>query len=269
MNPTFGAMDPEGFVEAMENMDPMSMGILMSRVFVGIMVAVVLLTLLQVVLQIMYSVGLYTVAHRRGIKHPWMAFVPVLEPWILGSIADQYQYVVWGQIRNRRKVNLGLTIAAVALVGVFYALYFVLIAKAMQMGFADVYGAQIEVENMLLSILPWFLIIAVALLILSVVQIVYRYICWYNVFESCRPKLSVLFIILGILSMPLLQLFIFICRNKDNGMPPRKAEVQPEQIPAEAPAPEAQPAQTEEPALEPVEAVSAAEPAAEEQPQAE
>ena len=40
------------------------------------------------------SLSLYAIARRRGIAHPGLAWVPVAYSWILGSISDQYQYVV-------------------------------------------------------------------------------------------------------------------------------------------------------------------------------
>ena len=69
---------------------------------------------LSVVIYIFHSLGLYTIANRRGIHHSWLAWLPVGNLWLLGSIADQYQYVVKGKIKNRRKVMLGLSIAVFA-----------------------------------------------------------------------------------------------------------------------------------------------------------
>ena len=38
--------------------------------------------------------GMYTIANRRGIHRPWLAWIPVANMWILGSISDQYQLSV-------------------------------------------------------------------------------------------------------------------------------------------------------------------------------
>lgn len=35
---------------------------------------------------ILQSLGLYTVAKRRGINNPWLAWLPIGNVWILGSI---------------------------------------------------------------------------------------------------------------------------------------------------------------------------------------
>ena len=79
--------------------------------WVGLVIAVVA-GLWALAMYVLKSVGLYTIARRRGLKNPWMAWVPVLNDWLLGSISDQYRYVVKGQIRNRRIVLLMLVIVS-------------------------------------------------------------------------------------------------------------------------------------------------------------
>src|SRR5699024_11895073 len=58
------------------------------------------------VLYIFQSCSLYSIAKRRGISNPGLAWVPVAFVWILGSVSDQYQYVVRGKVCNRRKILL-------------------------------------------------------------------------------------------------------------------------------------------------------------------
>ena len=62
-----------------------------------VLVAYLLTFGLGITVYILYSLGIYTIAQRRGIKHPWMAWLPVANMWVLGSIADQYRYVSHGQ----------------------------------------------------------------------------------------------------------------------------------------------------------------------------
>ena len=97
-------------------------------------IAIVLVTYLltfglAIVMYILQSLGIYTIAQRRGIKHPWMAWLPVTNLWILGSISDQYRYVALGQVRNRRKVLLGLCIAMLALGLVIFGGYVVMLVR--------------------------------------------------------------------------------------------------------------------------------------------
>ena len=57
---------------------------------------------------IFQGLTLSTVARRRGINNPWLAWVPVGNVWMLGCISDQYRYVAKGQVKNRRKTMLVL-----------------------------------------------------------------------------------------------------------------------------------------------------------------
>ncbi len=52
---------------------------------------------------VLQALSLYSIAKRRGIGKPWLSWIPVANTWILGSISDQYQYVVKGKVRNKRK----------------------------------------------------------------------------------------------------------------------------------------------------------------------
>ena len=56
-----------------------------------------------IALYVLQALGLYTLAQRRGIRKSWFAWIPVLSLWTLGSLSDQYRYVVRHQFRSRRK----------------------------------------------------------------------------------------------------------------------------------------------------------------------
>lgn len=71
--------------------------------FLGIFFVFALIALvISVTIYVLEALGIYTIAKRRGIHNPWLAWIPVAQYWILGSISDQYQYVVKGNVRNRR-----------------------------------------------------------------------------------------------------------------------------------------------------------------------
>ena len=65
---------------------------------------------------ILTAISLYTIANRRGIAHPWLAWIPVTQTWILGSISDDYQQKANGHRTNHRKWLVGLKILQVVLV---------------------------------------------------------------------------------------------------------------------------------------------------------
>ena len=66
--------------------------------------------LLGILLWVLASIGLTTIANRRGLRNGWLSWLPVGYDWTIGNIADQYRYLARGEIRSRRKALLALSI---------------------------------------------------------------------------------------------------------------------------------------------------------------
>ena len=178
-----------------------------------------ILMALGIVSYVFRALSLYTISKRRGIRNPWLAWLPVGDMWILGSISDQYNYVVKGKIRNRRKVLIGLMIALYALVVLIYVGLFAIMILILG---EPAIGAGVGSLLMLLFVL--FGIFAV-----GITATVYQYLAMYDLFRSCDPDNAVLYLVLSILFGIVCPVFFFICRKKDFGMPPRKKS--PQEIP--------------------------------------
>ncbi len=183
-------------------------------VFVAIFLIVYLLIIAWGVLAyVLQSVSFQTIAKRRGIKHSWLAWIPVGALWILGSISDQYQYVAKGKVRNRRKVLLGLCIAVLLLL-IPYCFVIVCIAA--------------EIPSVS-SVAGWtvaFIFCLLAMIAISITLTVFEYIALYDLFVSCDSSQAVLYLLLSIFLPVTLPFFLMSCRKKDLGMPQRKPEPQ-------------------------------------------
>ena len=57
--------------------------------------------------------------------------------------------------------------------------------------------------------------------------------CYYDLYCSCDPNNSVLFLILSIVFSGIMPFFVFACRNKDNGIPRPKQPAPAAEIPVE------------------------------------
>ena len=178
--------------------------------------AIVVFALLCYFLQ---SQGLYQIAKRRGIRNGWLTWIPVVNLWILGSISDQYQYVVKGRIKNRRKILLGLRIASVILSG-----FCGVIAFAIGIAAGITGNAEALVLTMLTPVLVWAI---------GVAATVVRFVAYYDLYRSCDPDDSVLLLVLSILFPVAIPFFVFSQRKKDQGMPPRKDAAKRENCPEE------------------------------------
>ncbi len=202
-------------------------------VFAIVWIIIALISMaLGVTLYILQSTGLYNIAKRRGIHHPGLAWVPIANTWIIGSISDQYQYVVKGKVRNRRKVLLGLVIAISVMMVVTVALFTAGVINSGVM--MDTFEASFFVS------MGGAFAVYIVMWIVAVVASVFLYIAYYDVYRSCNPGNAVLFLILGIFFDFLQPVFVFICRKKDEGMPPRKVQVPTDSIEqfAQEPVPE-------------------------------
>jgi uncharacterized membrane protein len=168
---------------------------------------------------VLQSLGMYTIAKRRGIHNPWLAWLPVGNIWILGSISDQYQYVVKGRVRNRRKILVGLLVAALAVMFLMYAGIFGMALGAA--GAADVLAGVGIAQT---------LIMALTMIVVVIIVLVIGFMAMYDLYRSCDPDNAVLYLVLSVFFEFLQPVLLFICRKKDGGMPPRKTVEQPQPI---------------------------------------
>ena len=174
---------------------------------------------------VLQSLSLYAISKRRGIHNPWLSWIPVGNMWILGCISDQYQYVVKGKVKNKRKALLILSILMLVTV---VAMMVIAVAMVL-MGFGEPPQANAGDGDIVAIATVVIALIAVwgVMMVSSVAATVIQYMSLYDLYGSCEPNNSVLYLVLGILVNITLPIFLFICRNKDLGMPPRKPEPAP------------------------------------------
>lgn len=179
-------------------------------------------TLLSIAAYVLTALALYTVAQRRGLNRPWLAWIPVVNCWIIGSLSDQYRYVVKNEIRSKRKVLLTLNILTSAF---GFAMAVIAIVMAVGAVSGAMYGASEEamletVMGPVVGILGLCLPLAGVAIAFAVV----RYMALYDIYKSMDPSNCVLFLVLSILIGITEPFFLFFNRNKDGGMPPRRQE---------------------------------------------
>lgn len=179
---------------------------------------------------ILTSLALYTMATRRGINHPWLSWVPVLNIWIIGSLSDQYRYVVKGQYKSKRKVLLTLNIISAVIVSIIAVLAIDIVAEVVTDTMFGMYDD--ETWEDLLGPILGMVGLSLPLAGVQIAAAILRYMALYDVYTSCDPQYNVLFLVLSILFGVTEPFFLFFSRNKDLGMPPRREA--PEYIPLEA-----------------------------------
>ena len=166
------------------------------------------------------SLGLYRIAQRRGIHRPWLAWIPVANSWVLGSISDHYQYVTKQKLTKRRLTILILEI-------IMIVIYVGMLVSMFAMAFsADASAtAEVGIGSMLVMFGGMFPLFGVA-----VAAMVFVYLAYFDLFRSCRPQNEVIFLILSIVVPITLPFFVFACSKYDLGMPPRQKDAEPARI---------------------------------------
>ncbi|MDO5401068.1 MAG: hypothetical protein Q4F17_08825 [Eubacteriales bacterium] len=190
------------------------------RLLMGLVPTLTLPAMLSIAGYVLSSLALYTLAKRRGIHSPWLAWIPVANVWILGSLSDQYRYVVLGQNRSKRKSLLTLKILSAILgvisgamtAGMVWNLVWGVISGTPQAVLFD------SVTGPILRILGLGLPAAA----IAIAQAIIYYMALYDVYKSMDPNNCVVFLVLSILFGVTEPFFLFFNRTKDLGMPPRR-----------------------------------------------
>ena len=176
--------------------------------------------LLSIASYVLTALALYTIARRRGLRNPWLAWLPVADSWLLGSLSDQYRYVVKGEHKSKRKILLFFRIVIafmwISLMGLLVNLCFHAVGNAFWGTMTEDRVFQIlhQALNLLVVLLP--------LIGISIAYAVFRYMALYDLYKSLDPANCVLFLVLSVLFGVTEPFFLFFSRNKDDGMPPRK-----------------------------------------------
>lgn len=181
--------------------------------------------IIQLLLYVLYALSLYTLANSRGLKSAWLSWVPVANIWVLGSLSDQYSYLVQHRSRSRRVLLMVLRIVTVLSWGLALGVVIAALFRAFSMMPYDIefiIGYCISRSGPLLAGL------LVCTLILELWYAVVYFITLYHVYRSCDPENAILLLILSILIPVVKPIILFLNRNKEAGMPPRKQPVQPE-----------------------------------------
>lgn len=193
--------------------------------------------LISVAVYVFTALALYTIAKRRGIDHPWLAWIPFANTWLLGCISDQYRAVARGETTYRRRWLLFTEIACSVIAVLVVVLCFVMLMNMFSFSMGNLENLDHMSEAMEAELLSAIMGPAVGMVLLALVVIpvaivnaVFSFIALHDIYKSCDPGNATLYLVLSIFISYVQPVFLFICRNKDGGMPVRVAP-QPEYVP--------------------------------------
>ena len=178
--------------------------------------------LINVAAYVLTALAIYTIANRRGLKNPWLAWIPVANAWLVGSISDQYRYVVKRENRSKRKSLLILRILAVVGGIVIFCLGIGVAVRAVSGAIRNI--SEEQLLGQIMGPVIGMLGVCVPMAGISIAYMVIRFMALYDIYSSLDPRNSVVFLVLSVLFPVTEPFFLFFSRNKDGGMPPRKQQ---------------------------------------------
>lgn len=206
------------------------------NIILYILACLVLLTAvgLLVAAVILPRISFYTVAKRRMLPKPWLAWLPVGDAYILGSISDHLRFVLTGK-RPRRRIVLTVTetlywillLAAIALL-----IFLLLGAFIYLIGIIGTIGLMLTNEDARRETGQIFLgsgVMYLLVCVLSVLRRIIRAKPLFDYYRSCKPRMGTVFLMFSILFPVTVPVFTFLCRKDDNGIP----NPEPESLPPE------------------------------------
>jgi len=192
-------------------------------VLLGIYLGCMALALAQYVLS---SLSLYTIADKRKISSPILAWFPFGFQWILGSLADFFD-AKKGHKATWAKTLLLFTVFPIAGIVIFYVVLFLF---GFVFGLMSALGGEEPTVAMILGIVLTYLFL-VAMLTVAMGASVVQYVCLYKIYEALVPEKRVKYLVISVI-VPFGQaICLFRCRNSTVGMedevPPPAPPVSP------------------------------------------
>ena len=153
-----------------------------------ISVAVSICAIVLLARHILMSIGIYKIAVRRNIDSAFLAFIPGINSYILGSIYDDVNKTMNKTSKNSVKlVTLNIVTLLVGIISFPFVFFYLFVSSISQ-------------PAMMLSVLA-SLVFAV-LFVLYVIYLAYFYITLYGIFKEYAYNNAVLYLILCLKSLP-------------------------------------------------------------------
>ena len=159
------------------------------------------------------GIGLSTIARRRGLDLPWLAWLPLGNLWILGSISDQYRQLTFEQVRNKKRMLLWQGVSCFTAVALFAAGIWVAASGMLEMRYSELSPVAAG-----MGFTALFLLAGALWLLLRI----NAYIALFDLLRSCEPKKAMVYLLLCIIVYAAQPFVVLALRNKDNGIPLRR-----------------------------------------------
>lgn len=169
--------------------------------------------LIGLALYLLESIGVYKMAKSAEIKNPWLAFIPVANDWVFGTLAEKYK-----KKNGTKSARFGIilpVLEGIVLIESIALTIFTVISVKEIMGYAlDAVNTSTEmVPEQFMSLIP-VIILYFALMAVAIAYAVVFFIALWRVYYSFDKSNATLYIVLSIIFTISVPIILFIIRNR-------------------------------------------------------
>ena len=178
--------------------------------FIG---AIAVSAVIGIAIYLLESISVYKMAKSAEIKNPWLAFIPVANDWVFGTLAEKYK-----KKNGTKSARFGIilpVLEGIVLIEASALTIFTVISVKEITGYAlDAVNTSTEmVPEQFMSLIP-VIILYFALMAVAIAYAVVFFIALWRVYYSFDKSNATLYIVLSIIFTISVPIILFIIRNR-------------------------------------------------------
>lgn len=178
--------------------------------FIG---AIAVSAVIGIAIYLLESISVYKMAKSAEIKNPWLAFIPVANDWVFGTLAEKYK-----KKNGTKSARFGIilpVLEGIVLIEAIALTIFTVISIKEITGYAlDAVNTSTEmVPEQFMSLIP-VIILYFALMAVAIAYAVVFFIALWRVYYSFDKANATLYIVLSVLFAISSPIILFIIRNR-------------------------------------------------------
>lgn len=178
--------------------------------FIG---AIAVSAVIGIAIYLLESISVYKMAKSAEIKNPWLAFIPVANDWVFGTLAEKYK-----KKNGTKSARFGIilpVLEGIVLIEAIALTIFTVISIKEITGYAlDAVNTSAEMApEQFMSLIP-VIILYFALMAVAIAYAVVFFIALWRVYSSFDKSNATLYIVLSVIFTISVPIILFIIRNR-------------------------------------------------------
>lgn len=178
--------------------------------FIG---AIAVSAVIGIAIYLLESISVYKMAKSAEIKNPWLAFIPVANDWVFGTLAEKYKKKN-GTKSARFGIILPVLEGIVFIESIALTIFTVISIKEITGYALDAVNTSAEMApEQFMSLIP-VIILYFALMAVAIAYAVVFFIALWRVYSSFDKSNATLYIVLSVIFTISVPIILFIIRNR-------------------------------------------------------